>query len=163
MDLREAEQLANRLMSKYNLHAYGWKFAWDLKPRQRFGQTRPSRREIGLSIIPTRVRTAAEVEDTIRHEIAHALVFTWTGEDHGHDKVWKKVAERVGAKPKATTTTTAKIRAKWEATCKRCGGRYARNRMTSVAARGVACTACCKRHNGGRYSDQFKLVFVQNW
>ena len=163
MDLREAEQLAIRLMSKYHLDDYGWKFVWDVKPRNRWGQARYGRREIGLSVIPSRARSVAEVEDTIRHEIAHALVWIWTGVDHDHDKVWKKMAVQVGANPKATASTSAAIRTKYEATCKNCGEPYRRSKMTEAATRGIACSTCCKRHNGGRYSDQFRLDFIQNW
>jgi predicted SprT family Zn-dependent metalloprotease len=40
-----------------------------------------------------------EIEDTIRHEIAHALV----GPGHGHDYVWRRKCVEVGANPTRTT------------------------------------------------------------
>ena len=39
-----------------------------------------------------------DILDTVLHEIAHALV----GPGHGHGEVWKEMAVRLGATPRAT-------------------------------------------------------------
>ena len=41
-----------------------------------------------------------EIEDTILHEIAHALAWTYD-RFKGHGKIWKDWARKVGANPKA--------------------------------------------------------------
>lgn len=41
----------------------------------------------------------------IRHEYAHALVDIRTGENHGHDEVWKRACLEVGCPPSRTTST----------------------------------------------------------
>lgn len=45
----------------------------------------------------------AETIDTVRHELAHALV----GPGKGHGPAWKKAARLLGAKPTATSSTGA--------------------------------------------------------
>ena len=91
-----------------------------------------------------------QIRETIAHEMAHYFVLLDTKKDHGHDRVWKSWAVRLGAKPKATT--------KWEATglpakevkyivvCSKCGkiiGRY--TRAGKVVKNPAAYrSACCR-------------------
>jgi hypothetical protein len=51
-----------------------------------------------LSAIAIDVHPDSEVLDTIRHEVAHAIV----GPKHGHDGVWKEMALKLGASPNPT-------------------------------------------------------------
>ena len=63
--------------------------------------------------------TEAEVIDTVRHEMAHAVA----GPRQGHGPLWKAHARRLGATPTATTETTVSPRrknAKIEAFCPTC-------------------------------------------
>lgn len=57
------------------------------------------------------------MEDTLRHEIAHAVA----GPDHGHDKVWKRAAIMVGAKPNRCHDVHLDHRRKWILVCPTCG------------------------------------------
>jgi predicted SprT family Zn-dependent metalloprotease len=144
MNLHEAETLARRLMSEYGVTQMGWRFCWDKRPLRRLGHTRYRQKEIGLSVTPTQYGTKAEVEDTIRHEIAHALV----GPGYGHDEVWQRMARHVGATPKASTMTQnhsvmAKQAAKYTATCGCPGQVHGIQRMTeSQRLYGSRCKRC---------------------
>ena len=72
----------------------------------------------------------AEIEDTILHEIAHALA--WINDRFtGHGKVWKYWARKIGANPKACSKanlTKPKNHYKYEQTC--CGATYKRHRIS---------------------------------
>ena len=69
----------------------GWKFGFDLAPA-RGGICRDTEKQITLSVTYCLKASEAEIIDTILHEIAHAIV----GPRHGHDAVWKAVAQRIG-------------------------------------------------------------------
>ena len=92
MDVEDAKVLAEGIMREYGLDR--WTFRWDASKR-RFGRCRHLHRVINLSKPLVALNDRAAVEDTIRHEVAHALV----GRDHGHDAAWKAMCRKVGARP----------------------------------------------------------------
>jgi len=92
MKLQTAEKLARELMRKHLL--FDWQFEFD-RSKRRFGVCNFNRKTIGLSKQLTLLNGKAQVRDIILHEIAHALV----GRGHGHDKVWKAMCRKIGAKP----------------------------------------------------------------
>ena len=89
MTLTEARELATALMRRHGLT--GWKLVFD-DAKTRAGVCRHDRREIGLSRPLTRLSGTEQVTDTVLHEIAHALA----GPRHGHDRVWRATALRIG-------------------------------------------------------------------
>ncbi|MGI9337944.1 MAG: SprT-like domain-containing protein [Gammaproteobacteria bacterium] len=86
---QEAAALARRLMDEHDLQQ--WHFAWD-EATSRAGVCRYDKHTIGLSRLFVRQASAAELRDTILHEIAHALA----GPGHHHDHVWKEIAQSIG-------------------------------------------------------------------
>ena len=58
----------------------------------RGGVCRHEERRIDLSVSFCQRATRAEIEDTLLHEIAHAIV----GYEHRHDDVWKAKAREIG-------------------------------------------------------------------
>jgi predicted SprT family Zn-dependent metalloprotease len=89
LDLTAAERLATELFARHRLT--GWRLVFD-NAKTRAGVCRFGRREIGLSR-PLISRYAVEqVTETVLHEIAHALA----GPGHGHDRVWRATARRIG-------------------------------------------------------------------
>ena len=89
MELTEAERLATGLMARHGLS--GWRLAFD-NAKTRAGVCRFDRKEIGLSRPLVALYEVEQVTDTILHEIAHALA----GPRHGHDRVWRAKARRIG-------------------------------------------------------------------
>jgi predicted SprT family Zn-dependent metalloprotease len=116
MDATEAEILALNLMAEFSVT--GWRFAWDRSVR-RFGECRHRVREIGLSQTLTELNDRAEVEDVIRHEIAHALA----GPKTGHDRAWRRQCAVTGARPERCYDDAAvkKPPAPYRVECPRCG------------------------------------------
>ena len=69
----------------------------------------------------------SEIEDTILHEIAHALV----GPGHGHNLTWKLKAMAIGAKPErlAPPHLQSKAEYRYVMECPNCGKQWHRYRM----------------------------------
>lgn len=93
MKQADAEYLARELMDLW-LKDPTWRFEW-MRSRTVFGRCRREEHCLYLSGPLTDVNDVDQVRDTILHEVAHANV----GIGHGHDRVWKLEAIRVGAKP----------------------------------------------------------------
>lgn len=124
MDLREAEELAQTLMTRHGLSRHGWRvrwidhkttagrcctYVWNVKPERTSGV-------IMLSRYVTEHHSEREVRDTILHEIAHALN---NPKNQAHGTEWREVARRIGAHPRATydTSTLPPVVKKWTGTC----------------------------------------------
>lgn len=81
-----------------------------------------------------------EIEDTLRHEVAHALV----GPNHGHDEVWKRKAIELGARPitcAVDSISTAKHN--YKITCTACGRVWRRHRLKNGYTNGDFKSGCC--------------------
>jgi predicted SprT family Zn-dependent metalloprotease len=155
MELEHAEQLAWQLMREFGLTVNGWMFYWDDAVR-RFGSCSQSRRRITLSRTLTLMNTQAEVEDTIRHEIAHALA----PPKAGHGRLWKLQCIITGANPKRCydSADVSQPQGDWSATCPCCKRTYYKFRQPRKT-KPVSCARCCREHNHGRFTMAYQLVY----
>lgn len=152
MDARQARQLALDLMRQHGLLDAGWTFQWSWAKRQlglaqirkerdpRTGK-KVERKIIKLSRHLVALNEEAQVRDTILHEIAHALV----GLHHGHDRVWRSVCQRIGARPQRLAGEyIAVVEPRYMVVCGRCdrplGKRHRRLSFEQLARR--YCTWC---------------------
>jgi predicted SprT family Zn-dependent metalloprotease len=87
--------LAESLMHQHGLN--GWTLVFD-QASTRAGECRFCEREISLSAPLMSLWTRAQCEDTIKHEIAHALTPT----DRGHGIAWQRMCLVIGADPSRT-------------------------------------------------------------
>ena len=87
--LQSVLQTGYALMHTHGLT--GWKLTFD-HARRRAGMCDYNRKTISLSRHYVRYAEPEHIEDTILHEIAHALV----GPHHGHDAVWRQKAREIG-------------------------------------------------------------------
>lgn len=154
MKLTEAAMLALDEMDRWNLD--DWCFGWD-NAKRRFGRCNYQRREITLSRTLVALNDEAQVTDTIRHEIAHALA----GYEAGHGPLWRAFAVKVGANPKRCYEAAAVVTpvAPWLLLCDTCGQTYERHRRTKTKA---ACRVCCDRYAGGRFDARYEMRWVRN-
>ena len=88
---RDAVDRCEELMKAHGLAAKGWVARLD-DSRSRAGACDYSKKRILLSRLYVRVVGRSELDDTILHEIAHALV----GPHHHHDAVWRAKARAIG-------------------------------------------------------------------
>lgn len=152
----EAQSLAMAEMRKHGLILAGWRFKFD-NAKSRLGMTNYTYRTISLSAPLVAVNEEATILDTIRHEIAHALV----GSTHGHDAVWRSMARSIGGlgvrvKPESMIVVPP---ARYRLSCPNCSFTATRNRRSSKEQ---ACPDCCNRYNGGRFSREYLVVWSLN-
>jgi predicted SprT family Zn-dependent metalloprotease len=121
---------------------------------------------INLSVPYIRLNEWTALRQTVLHEIAHALV----GPGHHHDNVWKLKMIQLGARVETCASAQHYVMPKGKyvvARCNHCGYEVRRDRRapltkprklrsgTVLPPRKVACSECCKRYNGGRYTEKF--------
>lgn len=154
------ELLANELLTEWGLTEKGWTFIWGNKKRS-FGTCRKRAKTIELSTFLLPTINDESAEDTIRHEIAHALDFEDRGtSDHGYK--WKAWAIKVGADPTATSTNdfedVAKDLAettKYTLVCPN-GHKFPSHRKKKRLS---SCGKCCP----GYFNKAYLLKQVQNY
>lgn len=124
MDTTEAQQMAWNLMAEF-LPNSTWQFKWD-RSVSRFGCCKWKSYTISLSKPMTELNSAEEVEDVIRHELAHALA----GSNAKHGPAWKIQCRVTGARPTrcydGRVTTPPKP---WLGVCSGCGAEFPRHRV----------------------------------
>ncbi len=154
MDRAEAEDLAYELMAEFGLLEAGWRFAWNRR-KASFGLCRWASRTLELSAPLTEVNDADLIEDTVRHEIAHALA----GRDAAHGPDWRAACEITGARPRACSQGVG-VPARWAGVCPNddCEVVITRHRLTQ-AMRAAACARCCRREANG-YDPRFRLEWI---
>ena len=80
---------ANLKLQKFNLN--DWKVTFDYAKR-RAGACIYSKKELSFSIYFLRNSSSFDLNDTLLHEISHALV----GPNQGHNHIWKQKALSIG-------------------------------------------------------------------
>ena len=123
MELARAESLARELMAQWGLTE--WNFTWRNSKRMlgccevtRNRVTGEITRNIGLSRFYVKHNSVELVTDTILHEIAHALA----GLHNGHNHIWKRYCNLVGARPNRTKKAgEVNMPHNWEVVCDKCG------------------------------------------
>ena len=123
-----------------------WSFGFDRAVR-RAGLCNFTKKRITLSLHLARLNSDEEVEQTLLHEIAHALV----GPEAGHGKLWKQTAAQIGyhGGTKYNGPSLDQI-APWEGICPG-GHRVYRHRK---ATRPSSCAKC---------APQFDKRYLIEW
>ena len=128
------DQLVSAFQSKGALPA-GWVFGFDLAT-SRAGVCRYVEKRIDLSVSFCLAATRAEIEDTVLHEIAHAIV----GPRHNHDAVWKAKAREIGCAGERCHRVQHST-PKWIGECG-CGQQWFRQTLQRRIMRNRACAKC---------------------
>ena len=119
MDLKELEAIAEREFLKHGLKTWSFGLA---KTKRRQGVCKFRDRRIEIAEYYARHNPPEKVLDTLLHEIAHALA----GPKARHGPVWKAIAKKLGATPRAcdTCVETVVMPGDWQATCEACNKTY---------------------------------------
>ena len=152
MELSRASFLAINLMEKHGLTNQGWRFKFD-NARRRFGVCKYRSKLICLSQHLVALNNEARVTDTILHEIAHALV----GSNHGHDRVWRAKAIKIGCNGERcyNSAEVATPQSKYIAICVGCGYTHKKHRTPKK-------NSSCAKCSGGKYNSTYKLEWKLN-
>lgn len=117
MDMKLLANEVIVLWDEYQL--YEWEFRLG-RSKHRLGVCKFQEKVIEVSEIHARNDPAEIVLDTLKHEIAHALV----GPGNGHNETWKAKAREVGCSPDACNShskhETYRAPGKWFAVCPTC-------------------------------------------
>ena len=142
MILKDAETLAQQLMSEHGLSH--WNFEFDRAVR-RFGFCMYGSRTITLSKKFTLLNSEPEGRNTILHEIAHALV----GPNHGHDRAWKVKAKELGCDgSRCCDHSVVAPSTRWTAECPGCRRAVRRHRRR---------IASCGQCSGDSFNPRYQL------
>lgn len=152
----DAHKLAVDLMTEYGLVRKGWTFKFDAGCR-RLGCCHYRTKQITMSHAYVTLNDRANVEDTIRHEIAHALCPPAAG----HGPVWQAMAVKLGAQPSPCKSAES-VPPRWVGRCptQGCSFKLTRHQLNRNA-REFACSRCCRR-TGGVWRREFVLVWTPN-
>ena len=161
MLLADAQTLAFELMAKHGLAGPGCSClggSGSTHASKRFGCCKHAGRIISLSAALVERNSLADVEDTIKHEIAHALVGYRKGDHHGFE--WKQMCRVTGAKPERCydSKEVNTVEGDWSAECPGCHHTYYKHRQPKPHKK-FACLSCCKAHNRGRFTEDYLLVY----
>lgn len=99
---------ARKLMDRHGLDEWALRFNG---ARKKLGECRPQQKLILISRVHALNEAPGQVNDTILHEIAHALA----GPNAGHGTAWKEIAKRLGATPKSCAPESDEARKTREA------------------------------------------------
>jgi predicted SprT family Zn-dependent metalloprotease len=130
----QARVLANELLAWYGLN--DWTFTFNRRKTE-MGLCLYARKRIELSRHFVELNGTEAIQETLLHEIAHALV----GPGHGHDAVWKQQCLQIGAKPERLCYTVTMPEGRWRAQCGYCGMLHSKHRKPKHLV-GWFCARC---------------------
>ena len=159
MNLDKAQELALDLMQEHRLIEKGWTFHFD-NAKTRFGLCWYGKKRIQLSkILVNAELNEGVVENTILHEIAHALDCLKRGRS-SHDYKWRRLARSIGCDGNRCgdyLTSSPKLlpKPKWKITCPVCKTEFFRHLNRSNKQQ--SCGKC-----SSRWDERFILIWSLN-
>jgi predicted SprT family Zn-dependent metalloprotease len=154
------EMRASRtLRTNFNLKDLGWGFEFNTR-KGSIGlcSTRNKKISISKNWFATNMDKSHDWEDTLRHEVAHALDIEIRGTSD-HSEIWKDVARQVLCDATRTTGAFEKGDSKYLIVCPNCDKKQAAHKKRSPTS---ACGECCKKYNGNRFSPKYIYKLVVN-
>ena len=159
------QEMARTLLREVGCTALAGKVVvrWNSRMRSTAGTAFPVKALVHLN---PRLREFgdAEIDRTLRHELAHLLAHHRAGRRRiaAHGPEWRLACIVLGLPDEKRCHDLPLPRLKMRATlcyrCLHCGIEVARVRPIR---RKSACLNCCRAHNRGRYDDRFRFVKVR--
>jgi len=124
---------------------------------------RADHRQILISLNPRLVEHPAEIDRTLRHELAHILAQFRAGRRRisPHGPQWQQACCDLGIADEKRCHTlpfpTKSYAPRFIYRCPNCRRDFPRVRKIK---RTVACLACCRAHNGGEFDVRFRLKLL---
>jgi SprT protein len=107
----------------------------------------------------------AEIDRTLRHEVAHLLAHFRFGKRRiqPHGREWRKACCDLGIGGERAGHTLPlvgrRLTRRFIYYCQNCQGQFPRARRIR---RATACLACCREFSGGNYDERFRLRIVKS-
>jgi len=154
----------NKEASVINLKDLGWTFEFNDRKRAA-GLCSPREKKIFISkwLLIQNLDQANEWENTVRHELAHAIDFAMRGKSD-HSNVWKAVARKVLCTAERCYTAdqiAVKVKTKYTLVCPKdeCDYTRASHKARPKNARSYPCCTTCYNKGAG----YVRLEQVQNY
>ncbi len=153
------EDFANQLLAAAGFRTLKVTVCWNPSLRTTAGLASWTDRRIVLNPKLLEV-SSAEVQRTLRHELAHILAQFVAGRRRieAHGREWREACEVLGIpnEPRCHNLPFKRNRPerKFFYSCPECGSQLARVRRPK---RAIACLKCCRKFNGGRYSERYRF------
>jgi SprT protein len=118
-----------------------------------------------ISLNPRLSEHPAEIDRTLRHELAHLLAQFRAGRRRilPHGEEWREACRHLGIKGERRCHNlpfpVRRYVARFVYRCPNCRQEFPRVRGVR---RAVACLACCRAHNGGEFDARFRLRLVSS-
>jgi predicted SprT family Zn-dependent metalloprotease len=159
------EEIARALLSPLSADALARRVRVEWRPRLRTAAGHAACHRALVSLNPRlHEHGAAEIDRTLRHELAHLLAHHRAGRRRiaPHGGEWRQACRDLGI-PDETRCHTLPFPIARRARqllyrCPRCAQDFPRVRRLR---RAVACLACCRAHNDGKFARQFQLQLVR--
>ncbi len=135
---------------------------WD--PRLKTAAGRADYRQKLISLNPRLVEHPAEIDRTLRHELAHILAQSRAGRRRisPHGPEWQRACRDLGIADEKRCHTlpfpATRYAPRFIYRCPNCRRNFPRLRKIK---RTVACLACCRAHNGGEFDVRFRLNLLR--
>jgi len=132
-------------------------------PRLKTAAGRADYRHKLISLNPRLVEHPAEIDRTLRHEIAHILAQFRAGRRRisPHGPEWQHACRDLGIADEKRCHTlpfpATRYAPRFIYRCPNCRRNFLRLRKIK---RTVACLACCRAHNGGEFDVRFRLKLL---
>ncbi len=133
-------------------------------PRLKTAAGRADYRQKLISLNPRLVEHPAEIDRTLRHELAHILAQCRAGRRRisPHGPEWQHACRDLGIADEKRCHTlpfpATRYAPRFIYRCPNCRRNFPRLRKIK---RTVACLACCRAHNGGEFDVRFRLNLLR--
>ena len=160
----ELERKACELLRSLGLRKLASVVRVEWNPRLRSAAGRAAYRGTLVSLNPRlHAHGAAEIDRTLRHELAHLVARARAGRRRipPHGEAWRQACRELGIANEQRCHTlpfpTAPRARRFHYRCPNCAKEFPRVRKIR---RAVACLACCRKHNRGRFDSRFQLQLL---
>jgi SprT protein len=156
-------QTARELLRSFGAARIAGELRVEWNSRLKTSAGRADYRQKLISLNPWLSEYPAEMDRTLRHELAHILAQFRAGRRRvpPHGVGWEQACIDLGiADEKRCHNLPFPVRtyaARFVYRCPNCRQEFPRVRR---ARRAVACLACCRKHNGGKFDARFRLRLV---
>ena len=161
----DLETKARELLRSHDANRIATQLRVEWNSRLKTAAGRADYRQKLISLNPRLSEHPAEIDRTLRHELAHLLAQFRAGRRRilPHGEEWREACRDLGIKgEKRCHNLPFPVRryvARFVYRCPNCRQAFPRVRRVR---RAVACLACCRAHNGGEFDVRFRLRLVSS-
>jgi SprT protein len=161
----ELKVIARELLRKLGADKLALEVRVEWNPRMRSAAGRAHYREKLISLNPLLKHHGEEVNRTLRHELAHLLAQFRIGRRRiaPHGPEWRQACRDLGIADEERCHNlpfaSKAYSRRYIYRCPNCKEEFLRVRRIR---RAIACLACCRAHNRGKFDVRFQLKLVPN-